>query len=252
MIKDAGVARLAESSVTVVGLGAVGSYATEALARAGVGRLRLIDFDEIRHSNLNRQLYALHSTIGRQKVDVAAERLRDINPACRVEAMRCFIHAETMSRVLDEPPSLVIDAIDSFSPKCELLAAVRMRGIGLVSSMGAALRTDPTCIRIGPMREVHHCPLAAKIRKRLRGRQVPLDFTCIYSIEPVSELPADVVDVQGESGEDTIVRGRQRRPLGSLPTLTGIFGLTAANEAIRMLLGDLWPRRSGRAEEPSR
>src|SRR5690349_501438 len=122
MIGREGLDRLHHSHVAVVGLGAVGSYATEALARAGVGHLRLVDFDEVRPSNLNRQLYALHSTIGRPKIEVAHARVRDINPSCEAEALRIFVHVETMDQILDGPPHLVIDAIDSFTPKVELIA----------------------------------------------------------------------------------------------------------------------------------
>ncbi|MGE5611296.1 MAG: ThiF family adenylyltransferase [Bacillota bacterium] len=248
MIGTAGLARLHQARVAVIGLGAVGSYATEALTRAGVGHLRLVDFDEIRPSNINRQLYALGSTVGRKKIDVAKERVKEINPACEVETIGCFVHAETMDRILEGELDLIIDAIDSFTPKVELLATVRTRGLPLIASMGAALRTDPTCVRVGPLEEVHHCPLAAKIRKRLRHRDVPVDIPCVYSIEPVVDLPAEAIDREGRHNEavlgrdeEVLNRGRTRRTLGSLPTLTGIFGLTAANAGLRMLLGERFP-----------
>jgi tRNA A37 threonylcarbamoyladenosine dehydratase len=106
--------------------------------------------------------------------------------------------------------------------------------------MGAALRTDPTLVRVGPLSEVHHCPLAAKIRKRLRRREVPVDITCVYSTELV-EQPAEEDEPAQASADEVVQRGRARRPLGSLPTLTGIFGLTAANTALRLLLADAFP-----------
>jgi tRNA A37 threonylcarbamoyladenosine dehydratase len=208
--------------------------------------LRLVDFDEVRPSNINRQLYALSSTLGRPKTEIAEARVRDINADCHIEPMRCFVHADTMEQVLAGPLDLVVDAIDSFTPKIELLSAVRRRGIPLICSMGAALRTDPACVRVGPLEEVHMCPLAAKIRKALRKRQVPLDFTCVYSIEPLPALPEGAIDCPERSNEDLLQRGRQRRPLGSLPTLTGIFGLTAANAALRLLLGPLMPSNKAR------
>lgn len=248
MVGPEGIAILQRAHVAVVGLGAVGSYATEALARAGVGRLRLVDFDEVRPSNVNRQLYALQSTLGVPKIDVARGRVGDINPSCQIEPMRCFVHVDTLDQVLAGPPDLVIDAIDSFAPKCELLAAARGRGIPLVSSMGAALRTDPACVRVGPLHDVHHCPLAAKIRKRLRAKALPLDFLCVYSIEPLAHLPEHAVDPTAHAGEDVLHRGRLRRPLGSLPTLTGIFGLTAANTALRLLLANHFPGTPAGAE----
>jgi tRNA threonylcarbamoyladenosine dehydratase len=238
LIGPEGLAKLGGSCVVVVGLGAVGSYATEALARAGVGRLRLVDFDEVRSSNINRQLYALRSTVGRAKADLAVQRVLDINPACRVEGLRLFLHVETLDQVLAGGPDLVIDAIDSFAPKALLLAESRRRQVRILSSMGAALRTDPTAVRIGPLEEVHHCPLAARLRKRLRAQSVPLDMPCVYSIEPVGELRRTAIAAEPEPGGEVVSRGRSRRPLGSLPTLTGIFGLTLANTALRILLGD--------------
>lgn len=251
MIGGDGLGRLQRAHVAVIGLGAVGSYAAEALARAGIGRLRLVDFDEIRTSNINRQLYALHSTVGQFKVDVARQRIADINPACQIEALRAFVHIDTMQSVVAGPPDVVIDAIDSFTPKLELISALAQRQIPFISSMGAALRTDPTCIRLGPIREIHHCPLAAKIRKKLRRRGIPLEFPCVYSTEPVEHLPEAAVDRDPGGEPNLLARGRPRRTLGSLPTLTGIFGLTAANAALAMLLPD-GPIASSKPAHPSR
>jgi len=235
MIGAEGLARLQAARVTVVGLGAVGSYATEALARAGVGHLRLIDHDLVRESNINRQLYALTSTLGWPKVEVAAERVRDINPDCEVEPLRLFVHVETLDEALSGPPDLVIDAIDSYAPKLELLSAALTRGVPLISSMGAALRTDPSRIKVGLLAETEVCPLARRLRKGLRQRGLEPTMPCVYSDEPAD---AAKVFAPEELGEGELDRGRQRRALGSLPTLTGIFGLTVANEAIRQLVGE--------------
>ena len=233
MIGDEGLERLRHSFVAVVGLGAVGSYAVEALARAGVGRLRLIDNDEINYSNINRQLFALHSTVGRDKCTVAAERVRDINPDCRAEAVNCFVHTETLPAVLEDNPDFVIDAIDSLNPKVELIAYMKETGISFISSMGAALRTDPSLIRVDRMSKVNHCRLAAMMRKRLRRRDVPLDFPCVYSEESREHLPPPVYpDISELHG-----KGRERTVMGSLPTLTGIFGLTAANYVLQKIYG---------------
>lgn len=229
--------RLGEAYVMVVGLGAVGSYAIEGLARAGIGRLRLIDFDRISPSNINRQLYALDSTVGRPKCEVARERVFDINPDCRVEAIRGFVGPETVEEYLSDRPDIVIDAIDSLNPKVELISAARTNGIPIVSCLGAALRFDPTQVRTGPIDEVRNCHLARSVRKRLRRRGVPLDFTCVYSLEPLPH-PLPIAKPTERLGEQPIIeRGRIRNTLGSLPTITGIFGLTAANLAIRMLVG---------------
>ncbi len=244
MIGTDGLNRLSKCHVAVIGLGAVGSYAVEGLTRAGVGRLRLVDFDVVRPSNINRQLYALESTVGQRKCDVAQCRVKDINPHCQVETMCTFVHTDTIPTILAGPPDLIIDAIDSLGPKVELLATAMRLGIPLLSVMGAALRTDPTCVRVGPLSEVHHCPLAAKVRKKLRRHDIETNFPCVYSIESIENLPDDVIG-PGDTGEpEFLSRGRDRQILGSLPTLTGIFGLTAANVALQLLLRDYFPGRS--------
>ena len=218
----------------MAGLGAVGSYAVEGLARAGVGRLRLVDFDVVRESNINRQLYALDSTLGRQKVELARSRVLDINPRCEVEILPLFIDHTTVDSVLKAPVDVLIDAIDSVSPKVTLLAAAAKAGIAAVSSMGAASRTDPLAIRIGDIADTEACPLARFVRKKLRKLGVDSGITCVYSVETPPSLQ--------EAGEEIVEtevfeRGRRRAPLGSLSCLTGIFGLTAANEAILRIAG---------------
>lgn len=235
MVGEEGLARLQEAFVCVVGLGAVGSYAVEALARAGVGRLRLVDFDVVKESNINRQLYALHSTVGRAKVEVAVERVQDINPRCEIEGLKVFVHAETMDQVLEGPPDLIIDAIDSYAPKLELLCAVCERELPVISSMGAALRTEPGLVRVATIEQTQVCPLARRLRKGLRQRGVTTEIPCVYSDETVDKAR---VHPPEELQEGEVERGRRRRALGSLPTMTGIFGLTVANEGLRRVLGE--------------
>ena len=227
---------LAGARVVVAGLGAVGSYAAEGLARAGVGHFRLVDFDIVRSSNINRQLYALGSTLGRKKCELAAERICDINPEAVAVPLELFVHTDTIDEILGSQPDLVIDAIDSFTPKVELLSEVRSRGIPIVSSLGAALRTDPSMIRVGPLEKVHNDPLGRVVRKKLRQRGIPLDITCVYSIESPEEMRDRAITPADDSEDDYLVRGRRRSTLGSLPTLTGMFGLAAANTAIKMLI----------------
>ncbi len=246
MVGDEGLSRLRSAFVAVIGLGAVGSYATEALARAGIGRLRLVDFDVIRPSNLNRQLLALESTIGQPKADAARARVLDIHRACEVEALEVFVHADTLDQVLAGPPDLVIDAIDSMGPKVKLLAACVQRGIPVISAMGAALRTDPTRVRCGPLSATQYCPLARRVRRALRSQGLLADIPCIYSDEPADTRFVAPPEDAEKLAPDEFARGRARRVLGSLPTLTGIFGLFAANEALRMLLGDLFPEPNPR------
>lgn len=233
LLGAAACARLEQALVVVVGLGAVGSYACEALARAGVGRLRLVDFDTVRPSNINRQLYALGSTVGRLKAELAAERVRDINPACRVDARPLFVDETNAADLLnDGRPDLLIDAIDSFRPKCALLAAAVRTGLFTVSSMGAAARTDYAPIRVGDLSETDVCPLARRIRKQLKKQGIVSGIRCVYSTElPPPMAPAPDLD-ESAADPEPHQRGRPRRPLGSVSFLTGIFGLLAAREAI--------------------
>ncbi len=190
--------------------------------------------------------------MGRPKAEVASERVLAIHPGCQVDARQLFVHRDNLDTVLDERSDLLIDAIDSVGPKIELLAAASRRGLRVVSSMGAALRTDPTAVRVSPLRKVTQCPLGRRIRKELRRRNVSLEFPCVYSIEPLTDLPEGAVSQEGDAAEDTYQRGRKRSTIGSLPTLTGIFGLTVANCALEILLGDSFPgRRKGATGLPT-
>jgi len=221
--------------VTVVGLGAVGGYVVEGLVRAGISRLRIIDYDIVQASNLNRQILALETTIGRAKAEVARERILAINSRCQVEALPIFAGEETLGQILEPRPDLLIDAIDSLNPKTQLLHGAYAAGIPIISSMGAALRTDPTLIRVGDLFATSNCPLARHLRKRLRRRGVGEGISTVYSLEKIDfdyQLPEeeDLADT-GPYAD----RGRKRNVLGSLPTITGIFGLLIANQAIMRL-----------------
>jgi tRNA threonylcarbamoyladenosine dehydratase len=189
----------------------------------------------VRETNFNRQLYALESTLGQFKSDVAAERVRQINPACQVEVLRLFVDGEAAERVLSPPLDVVVDAMDGLNPKVEFLAeAVRRRTPDqlILSSMGAASRTDPAAIRVDDIGKTRECPLAKLVRKKLRERDVTAGIRCVYSIEPVPPAPSAPPDAAPEPLEEEFSRGRQRRPLGSFSCLPGIFGLTIAREAI--------------------
>lgn len=229
---------LHKSFVTLIGLGAVGSYAAEALARAGVGRLRLVDFDKIKATNFNRHLCALASTIGRPKVEAVRDRILEIHPACRVEALQMFAAGETMDAILDGKPDLVIDAIDSVNPKAQVLAACHQRKMPVISSMGAAVRTDILSIKTGDLFKTAGCPLAQRMRRSLRRQGIRKGIFCVYSDQPVlkSRVPAPEL----LNAEDDYDRGRKRRKLGSLPTVTGVFGLVVAHCAIGFLLTGKW------------
>jgi len=220
--------------VTIVGLGAVGGYAAEGLARAGVGKLRLIDFDTIQKSNINRQILALENNLGELKVEEARKRIAQINPGCVVEALPLFAAEETLDKIFSPEPDVLIDAIDSLNPKVQLLIEAKRRDITTFSSMGAALRTDPEKIRTGDIMTSSHCPLAKTVRNRLRRQGVTGGIQCVYSTEKVTfEYTGPEETAQPASTYES--RGRKRNVLGSLPTLTGIFGLILANAVILQL-----------------
>ena len=214
---DAGVEKLKKSTVMVVGCGAVGSFAIEALARTGVGHLVVVDFDTVEESNINRQLFALTSTVGAAKVDVAAARVRDINPDVVVDALN--MRWDENSDV-DIVPDFVIDAIDSVESKVALYRWAHVHNVPLITSMGAASKTDPTQIKIAPISRTTVCPLAARVRRMVRGAGMP-DFPAVYS----TEAPAPVVG--------------HAKNLGSIICVTGVFGLMMANFAIDEIIRNI-------------
>ena len=210
---DTGIEKLQKATVMIVGCGAVGSFAVEALARTGVGKLIIIDSDVIEESNINRQIFATDTTIGLPKVDVARARIHDINPDILVTAIRTFFDDSTE---LNVTPDFVIDAIDTVPSKIALYKWCVARNIPFISSMGAARKTNPSCIKIAKLSKTTVCPLAAKIRKMVRDANLP-DFDVVYSTEPAA--PTDAA-----------------RVFGSIVTVTGIFGLMAANHAINYII----------------
>ncbi len=233
MVGENGVQKLQAAHVMVVGCGAVGSYAIEALARAGVAKFTLVDFDTVSESNINRQLFALSSTVGKKKVAVAKERILSIAPELNVNTLDLMVNNDTVADLVALKPDFVVDAIDSLNPKVGLIEALLAAKVPFISSMGAALKTDPTQIRIQKMKKTLNCPLSFFVRKRLRKRGVPMDFDVIYS----PELTQDMTKLQSPE-EITQKSGRVRHELGSLPTITGIFGLMCAHYVIDKLLKD--------------
>ena len=210
---DAAIKKLSSATIMVVGCGAVGSFAIEALARSGIGNLILIDSDRIEESNFNRQLFALDSTINKEKVAVAKQRINDINPEINVVAKKLFFDKDTN---LEIQPDFVIDAIDTVSSKIALYQWCQSHGIPFISSMGAARKTDPTKIRIDKLSKTSVCPLASKIRKLVKASALQ-DFDTVFSTEAVTDSP-------------------QGKNFGSLITVTGTFGLFLANYAIQFIL----------------
>jgi len=232
LLGEEAYARLTRSRVAIYGLGGVGSFACEALARAGVGYLRLVDHDVVNPTNLNRQLLGLHSTLGQPKVEVAAARVKDINPACEVDARRAFLNNDSVAELLLPQVDLVIDAIDSVNAKCALLQTAFEAGLPIVSSMGAGGRLDGGQILAGDLAKTRHCPLATVIRQRLRRRGISKGIHCIYSLEfSQNTLPPNPLDIDAHLGP-----GRARTPLGTISYMPAFFGLRVAQEAIGMLL----------------
>jgi len=227
-----GVARLAAARVAVFGLGGVGSFAVEALARAGVGHLRLVDYDCCNATNINRQLFATHSSLGQPKVRLAAARILDINPDCQVDARQVFINGETVGGLLEPALDLAVDAIDSLSSKVLLLEACCGLGLPVISSMGAGGRLDGAQVLCGDLDETRICPLARVVRQRLHRRHIRTGIRCVYSVEPArNTLPHDPRDAGDHVGS-----GRPRTPIGTVSYMPALFGLRVAQEAISQLL----------------
>ena len=228
-------ANLQKATVMIIGLGAVGGYALEALARAGIGKLILVDFDKVDITNINRQILALDSTIGQPKSELAARRVKDINPSCKVITKEIFVNDKTLPDLLAEPVDFVVDAIDSLNPKCGLIEELIKRDIPFISSMGAALKTDPSCIKLQTLNKTKNCHLARFIRKRLKRRGLDISkVLCVASDEQV-DLPETALFIDADSQPEG--NTRQRHTMGSLPTITAIFGLTIANAVILSLSG---------------
>jgi tRNA A37 threonylcarbamoyladenosine dehydratase len=234
LLGEAALERLRGARVTVFGLGGVGSFAVEALARAGVGHLRLVDHDVVGPSNLNRQLFALRSTLGQPKVQVAAARVCDINPDCQVEPCQTFIHTDTLPDLLTPRPDVMIDAIDSMTCKVALMRTAHEQGIPIITAMGAGGRTDSSQLQVGDLSETRLCPLAARVRKELRKVGISKGIRCVYSLEPAdNKRPANPVDIEPHRGP-----GRQRRPVGTISYMPAMVGLMVAEEVLRLLLAD--------------
>jgi tRNA A37 threonylcarbamoyladenosine dehydratase len=225
--------KIQKAKVAVFGLGAVGSFATEAIARTGVGNLDLIDFDRVDASNINRQLYALNSTIGRKKADIAYERVKDINPQCNVEVKSSFINAQSLEELLSDDIDVVVDAIDGLNSKINLIVGARNMGIEVVSSMGAGGRTDTSMIKTGDISETCVCPLARVVRQRLHRRGLFNGVKAVYSIEkPLNKEPYKTEDAQDAMPD----HGRTRPPIGTVSWIPGVFGLTIASQVIDIII----------------
>lgn len=233
LIGSEALQKLKNARVLIAGLGGVGSYAAEALARAGIGHFILIDFDTIGPSNLNRQLLALKPTIGQSKVMLMQERIHSINIEAKVQPHQIFLD-ESNRKELILQADYTLDAIDSLGPKIGLLEDLAKGGHRFISVMGAGNRLDATKLHLAKISKSHNCPLARRIRKFLRRRGVNLDFPCVYS----SELPLKTLDEVESDDELIIERGRKREPIGSISYMPAIMGMMAASWIIRQVISD--------------
>ena len=227
---------LRNANVLVVGVGGVGAYAAEMIVRAGVGRMTIADADKVSESNINRQLVALHSTIGREKCDILAERLKDINPELQLSVVNRFIKDDETDALLDSDKfDYVVDAIDTLSPKLALIRGALDRGIPLVSSMGAGAKTDPTLMEIKDIAKTHHCPLAHMLRKRLHKIGIKRGFWAVFSPEPVREGAMILCEEQNKKSN-----------VGTISYIPAMFGIGCASVVVRDLVGEF--RREERTE----
>ena len=219
---------LRNANVLVVGVGGVGAYAAEMIVRTGVGRMTIADADRVSNTNINRQLVALHSTIGREKCDILAERLRDINPEIQLTIVNRFIKDDETDALLDSDKfDYVVDAIDTLSPKLALIKGALDRDIPLVSSMGAGAKTDPTLMEIKDIAKTHHCPLAHMLRKRLHKIGIKHGFWAVFSPEPVREGAMILCEEQNKKSN-----------VGTISYIPALFGIGCASVVIRDLIGE--------------
>ncbi|MBR6412755.1 MAG: tRNA threonylcarbamoyladenosine dehydratase [Alphaproteobacteria bacterium] len=214
LLGDDSFHRLRAAHVAVVGCGAVGGFAVEALARAGIGKLTLIDGDKAEESNINRQLCALHSTLNQYKTEILKNRIWDICPDTQVQTHPVFLTSANAEELFADTPDFVIDAIDILKDKISLILFLQEKKIPFISAMGAARKIDWRQIRISPLNQTKTCPLAARLRKELKAQGADLSFPCVYSLEAPLDAQAP------------------NRQMGSIVTITGAFGLIIANEVI--------------------
>ena len=236
LVGDEPLERLKNAKVAVFGVGGVGGYAVEALARSGVGTLHLYDDDTVSESNLNRQLAALHSTIGQPKAEVMARRVRDINPACQVEAIRLFYLPQNADQVDLSPYNYVVDCIDTVAAKLELVTRCNALQVKIISAMGTGNKFDPSALVVTDISKTQGCPLARTVRKELRKRGIH-HLKVVYSTElPASPLRS--ADYEPPQTTETRPGSTARRDTpGSTPFVPAAAGLLLASAVAREIGG---------------
>lgn len=218
--------RLRRAHVLVVGLGGVGAYAAEMICRAGVGRMTIVDADMVQPTNINRQLPALHSTVGQQKAEVLAARFRDINPELELTVLPLFLKDENIPELLDASTyDFVVDAIDTLAPKCHLIVEAMRRRIKIVSSMGAGAKSDITQVRFADIWDTYHCGLSKAVRKRLQKMGVRRKLPVVFSTEQAD--PKAVLLTEDELNK--------KSTCGTVSYLPAVFGCYLAEYVIKRL-----------------
>ncbi len=226
LLGDEKMEHLSDARVLVVGLGGVGAYAAEMLCRAGVGHLTLVDADTVQPTNLNRQLPALHSTLGRPKAEVLAERFRDINPEVELNVLPVFLKDEQIPELLDTNRfDFVVDAIDTLAPKCHLIAEALRRRLKIVSSMGAGAKSDITQIRFADIWDTYHCGLSKAVRKRLQKMGIRHKLPVVFSTEQAD--PHAVLLTEDETNK--------KSTCGTVSYMPAVFGCYLAEYVIKRL-----------------
>ncbi len=228
LFAEGAIEKLRSSHVLVVGLGGVGGIAAEMIARSGVGKMTIVDADSVSMTNINRQLLALHSTVGEPKARVLERRLKDINPDIELVVVEEFIKDSSTDTLLDSAKfDYVADCIDTLSPKVNLIAGALERGYPLVSSMGAGAKVDPTAVEVKDIGKTHHCPLAHMLRKRLHKIGIRKGFNAVFSAEPLIKGSMILCDEQNKKSN-----------VGTVSYMPAVFGCTVASEVIRGLCSD--------------
>ena len=236
-----GLEKLRAAHVGVVGIGGVGTWAAEALARSGVGALTFVDLDEVCETNINRQLHALTETVGRAKVEVMAERIRAINPDCRVTAKQDFFNEQTAEELLAPKFNFVLDAIDDMTNKILLLVRCREKNLPVIACGGAGGRRELTSVRVGDLSQASHDKLLAEVRRKLRQEHgfppghSTMDLPCVYSVERTVYPQADGSVCEMRSAAEDGTRLNCNGGLGSATFVTGAFGFAAAGLVVRKI-----------------
>jgi tRNA A37 threonylcarbamoyladenosine dehydratase len=228
LIGQENVELLTKKRVVIFGVGGVGSYACEALARSGIGSLVLIDHDVVDVTNINRQIPALHSTVGLKKVDVMKQRIADINPECNVAAFDCFMNKDNINEIMQGQVDFIVDAIDTVTSKLDLYEYAQEKQIPIISSLGMANRLDPTKVIVTRLDKTENDPLAKSVRTQARRRNLSLKVPVVFS----TEIPITQNKVINEDGQTR----KEKYPVSSSPFVPSSAGLACASYVVRTLI----------------